>query len=103
MIQVEMDTRAFVSGLKSTVQDIDRATEREESRLARVVVDSANPPVLTGELRDSKFTRPGANGAEFGWGAPHAGFAEYGTEDTPAFGFARAAIQRAVGQLRSPL
>ena len=100
---VQWDTKAFERGLILQAERIRRATDAEEERLAKLVVDQASPPVLTGELKGSKFTRKTSDGVEFGWKAKHAGYVEYGTEDTPEFGFARASEQRAKGQLKSPI
>ena len=100
---VQWDIKAFERGLMLQVERIRRGTDAEEERLANVVVDRADPPVLTGELKNSKFTRKVSDGVEFGWKAKHAGYVEYGTEDTPEFGFARASEQRAKGQLKSPI
>lgn len=101
--EFEWDSAAFTSGLKSTFEKIRRGTKTEEERLGRLVVDQANPPVLTGDLKSSGFVRKGAAGVEFGWASDHAGYVEYGTEDTPAQPFGRPSIQRTARQLKSPI
>lgn len=97
--EFEWDSRAFLRGLEGQLTKIKRGDRNEEERLARLVVDGADPPVLTGKLKASGR----ANGEEFGWSEPYAGHVEYGTEDTPAQPFGRPSIQRASRQLKSPI
>lgn len=99
----QLDSKAFEWGLKDQLERLRKGTDAEEERLAELVVNQADPPVRTGELRGSKFTRKTSDGVEFGWKDPKAGYVEYGTEDTPEFGFARASEQRAKNQLKSPI
>lgn len=99
MAGVQWNASAFKAGLLSTVTSIKVGVEKEEERLAQLVVSQANVPVDTGTLKASGF----AEGNEFGWTEDYAAFVEYGTNDTPAFGFARESEQRAAGQLKSPI
>lgn len=97
--EFDLDSKKFQAGARATLKRIEVGDRREERRLADLVVAGAHVPVLTGELKASGYTR----GEIFGWGAPYAVYVEYGTEDTPAFAFARASERRAAQLLRSPL
>jgi HK97 gp10 family phage protein len=102
-IEFTLDGRAFKQGLEAELQRIETATKKEEERLAHFVVDSAQPPVLTGELEGSKFVREGKDGTEFGWASDHAAFVEYGTENMEPQPFARPAELSTVHEVKSPI
>lgn len=102
-IEFTLDTRAYDQGIQAEVKRIELATKKEEERLANFIVDSATPPVLTGELEGSKFVRNGVDGTEFGWSAKHGPFVEYGTEHMEPQPFARPAELRAVHEIKSPV
>lgn len=95
----DLDTKKFEAGYRATLVRIRAGDRREERRLADIVVTQAIVPIWSGELKASGYTR----GEIFGWSARHAVYVEYGTNDTPAFAFARNSEQRAAMQLRSPI
>ena len=99
-----LDSRAFLSGLDRLVDRIERGTDDEEERLARLAVDTADVPRDTGDLANSKVVRKsGGQGVEYGWTAGHAGFVEFGTEHMAAQPFARPAGLKAARNLKSPI
>jgi HK97 gp10 family phage protein len=102
-VEFTLDSRAFEQGLEVELKRIEAATKREEERLAHYVVDSADPPVDTSELKESGFVREGKDATEFGWSAGHAGFQEFGTKHMPPQPFARPAELRTVHEVRSPI
>jgi hypothetical protein len=97
--EFDLDSKAFEGGLRTTLTRIEQGVRSEEERMADLVVRRADVPVLSGELKASGV----AVGNQFGWTVPYAGYVEYGTEDTPAFAFARKGERRAAQELRSPI
>jgi hypothetical protein len=64
----------------STVAKVQRILERNAGRCA----DDAQPPVDTGELRDSKYVLIGDLWVEVGFDSDHAAYVELGTRNMAA-------------------
>jgi len=79
----------------STVAKVQTILERNAQRCA----DDAQPPVLTGELRDSKYVLIGDLWAEVGFDSDHAVYVELGTVHMAAQPYLLPAFEYAEQQL----
>lgn len=97
MVDVDIDTGAFLAGVTAALGQLRRETVKQTQRTGERTASRARQiaPKRTGTLANSIDFVEKEDGGELRVTVPYAAYVEFGTSDTPAQPFARPALAEA--------